>query len=99
MSLWLSWFFFACVLISLVSTLVFSFRYRLQKEPLSRGLNAARMNISMGILLVALAMIQMLLFEESRVRTIVAALFILIGLYNLFAGVRNHAFYTRRIGK
>jgi hypothetical protein len=95
MSLWLNWFLLAVVLLTLIFSLYFSIRYRLQKEPRMRGLYAARMNISMGIMLVALALIQMLLFEENRVRAIIAALFILLGLFNLFAGIRNHTAYNR----
>jgi len=51
------------------------------------------MNIAMGVMLILLALIQMLLFAGSTLRVIVGAVFLLLGLFNLFAGLRNHSVY------
>jgi len=53
------------------------------------------MNISMGTMMLAIALIQIALFEPSTVRVIVGVVFLLIGLFNLFAGVRNHSIFSR----
>jgi len=53
------------------------------------------MNISMGLMLIFMAMVQMLLFTGSTIRVIVGAVFIVVGLFNLFAGIRNHNSYAK----
>lgn len=85
------------VLIVLFSflTVFFSFRARRSPDGRLRGLYAARMNISMGIMLILIAMIQMFMFSGSTLRVIVGAVFMLLGLFNLFAGLRNHAHFSR----
>ncbi|WP_255570502.1 YtpI family protein [Cohnella sp. CFH 77786] len=83
------------IALSSLSSVVFSVRSRRQADARLRGLYAARMNVSMGLMLIFIALIQMFLFSGSTVRVIVGALFLLIGLFNLFAGVRNHAYFSR----
>lgn len=81
------------VIASLAATVYYSLKHRRSADPKTRGLLAARMNIVMGIMLILLALIQMLLFTGSTVRVIVGAVFLLLGLFNLFAGLRNHSIY------
>lgn len=83
----------AGILITLVATVYYSFRYRRQADARLRGLYAARMNIVMGLMLVLIALIQMLLFQGSTLRVIIGAIFMLLGLFNMFAGLRNHSLY------
>ncbi|HZG76737.1 MAG TPA: YtpI family protein [Paenibacillus sp.] len=87
--------FYAAIALSCVLSVVFSFRSRRATDPRTRGLNAARMNLSMGALLVLAALVQIVLFEPDTVRIIVGALFLLLGLFNLFAGLRNHGRFSR----
>lgn len=89
----LQWILTAGILISLIATVYYSLRYRRSVDAVLRGLFAARMNIVMGITLILLALIQMLLFAGSTLRVIIGALFMLLGLFNLFAGLRNHGIY------
>lgn len=86
----------ALILLSSVSSVVFSVRSRRTLDARLRGLYAARMNISMGLMLIFIALIQMFLFSGSTTRVIVGAVFLLLGLFNLFAGARNHAIFSRR---
>lgn len=58
-----------------------------------RGLYAANTNIGMGAMLIAVACIQLFLFPNSWVRLIVGLVFLLLGSFNLFAGLRNHGVY------
>ena len=86
----------ALIVLSSVSSVVFSVSSRRATDGRLRGLYAARMNISMGLMLIFIALIQMFMFSGSTVRVIVGAIFLLIGLFNLFAGARNHAVFSRR---
>lgn len=85
---------FAVILLAVLS-FVFSIMHRRTRSPERKGLLQARMNISMGLMLMAIAAIQILLFESSTVRIIVGTVFLLLGLFNLFAGLKNHAFFSR----
>ena len=86
---------YAAALLALASWAVFSVRARRAEDPKLRGLHRARVNISMGALLILAAFVQFALFEPDTVRIIVGSAFLLIGLFNLFAGLRNHAYYRR----
>jgi hypothetical protein len=69
----------------------YSIRYRRESSVKMRGLYTARMNICMGTMLTVVAVIQLFLFTGSWVRFTVGTLFLLIGLFNLYAGMRNHS--------
>jgi len=86
----------ALVILTSVSSVVFSVRTRRATDARLRGLYAARMNMSMGLALIFIALIQMFMFSGSTIRVVVGAVFLLLGLFNLFAGARNHTFYNRR---
>lgn len=88
-------FLIAVILATLFASVYFSFKYRRQTTRKARGLNAAKMNMSMGVMLVAISLVQLLLFTGSSVRVVVGAVMLLLGLFNLFAGLRNHALFSR----
>ncbi|GBF73991.1 hypothetical protein PA598K_02319 [Paenibacillus sp. 598K] len=88
------WLFIAGIIASLLSSVFFSLRARRSAEPVQRGLYTARMNISMGLMLLLMAGIQMVMFAGDTVRVIVGSIFLLLGLFNLFAGLRNHRHYS-----
>ncbi|WP_409345295.1 YtpI family protein [Paenibacillus sp. MBLB4367] len=92
----MAWYQFVITIVIVASlgfSVFYSFRYRMQKEPQARGLYAARMNIWMGILLISLALVQLFLFEMNTVRLVIGAVLLLIGLFNLFAGLRNQSHF------
>lgn len=61
-----------------------------------RGLFIARMNIAMGTMLICIACVQLFLFYfDSWIRVSVGFIFLLLGCFNVFAGIRNHAHYNR----
>jgi hypothetical protein len=86
---------YAAVVATSVLSVYFSFRSRRADTVKKSAIYAARMNICMGIMLICIALIQILLFDSSTVRVIVGTVFLLLGLFNLFAGLRNHMFYSR----
>lgn len=91
----LQWILGIIVAVTAVLSFIFSYRSRRSADPILRGLNASRMNICIGLMLIFLALIQMVLFSGSTLRVVVGAVFMLLGLFNLFAGLRNHAYFTR----
>jgi len=72
----------------LCSTIFYSVRYHRQKEPIKRGIDTARMNVSMGIMIADIGVIQ--LISADLLHTIIGAIFLVLGSYNLFAGIRNY---------
>jgi uncharacterized membrane-anchored protein len=82
------------ILLSLIFTVFYSYRYRTQKDTSKRGVFAAKMNISMGFMLIFMAMLQIFLFEANTMRTILGIVFLLLGLFNFFSGVRSYMHYN-----
>ncbi|WP_276354168.1 YtpI family protein [Cohnella caldifontis] len=91
----ITWVLGALIVLSCIGSVVFSFRYRRSADGRLRGLYAARMNVCMGLMLVFIALIQMFLFSGSTLRVVIGAVFLLLGLFNLFAGLRNHSHFSR----
>lgn len=91
----LLWVFAILIIATSVMSAVYSYRSRRTADAKLRGLYAARMNISMGLMLIFIALIQMFLFSGSTLRVVVSGLFMLLGLFNLFAGLRNHSHFKR----
>lgn len=87
---------YAGLIITCICSLVFSFRSRRSLDRAIRGLYAAKMNISMGSMLIILALIQMFEFSGSSLRVVIGALFMVLGAFNIFAGIRNHSMFSRR---
>lgn len=92
---WLHGILLGLIACSLFGSVLFSVRYRRQTSRKTRGIYAAKMNMCMGIMLVSISMIQLLLFSASTVRSIVGAVILLLGLFNLFAGIRNYGMFSR----
>ncbi|WEK53250.1 MAG: YtpI family protein [Candidatus Cohnella colombiensis] len=90
--LWLS---IAIVIITSILSVVFSFKSRRSSDLRLRGLYAANMNINLGLMLIFLAIIQMFMFSGSSLRVAVGAIFLLLGIFNTFAGSRNRSHFSR----
>lgn len=86
---------FILIFILLCLSAFFSFKFRRSQDPKVRGLNAAKMNMTMGIMLIAVACSQLFFFTDSNTRRIFGTVCVLLGLFNLFAGLRNHGIFTR----
>ncbi|GIP38256.1 hypothetical protein J31TS4_15360 [Paenibacillus sp. J31TS4] len=94
--LWYNYVLFAAVCVSALFSVIYSFRYRRRSDPRQRGLDASRMNISMGFMLVLLAVTQVFTYEFSIARSLVGAVFFVLGLFNLFAGYKNRAIFRKQ---
>lgn len=89
----MQWVFLPAIVITLALSVLFSLKSRRSSDRRERGLHASRMNISMGAMLIFIAGVQLLLSAESTLRIIIGAIFLVIGVFNLFAGLRNHSIY------
>lgn len=79
-----------------VFAILYMMKARRADQQRSRGLYTARMNMSLGVLLVTAGSIQLFLFEETTtVRWIVGSIFVALGLINLYGGYRNHALFKK----
>lgn len=87
---------YAVFVISCVAAALYSINARRKPDPLDRGIFLASMNISMGVMLVTLSFIAMLLFSGSTPAIIVEAIFMVMGAFNIFAGLRSRSFYSRQ---
>ncbi|MCZ8513431.1 YtpI family protein [Paenibacillus filicis] len=83
------------IVIALLFSVYYSFRYRRESDPKLRGLYASRMNIAMGVMLIFIAVTQLFFFTDSVLRRIFGTVCLLLGLWNLFAGIRSHSHYSR----
>lgn len=60
----------------------------------------SKANIGMGIMLIAMATVQFIAFgAESTARVVVGSAFLLLGAFNLYAGIRNYRIYTPKVHK
>lgn len=83
------------VIVTCCLSVYFSYKSRRTTDPAQRGLYAARLNINMGLMLVVVSILLLVMFSGSSVRVVVSSLFFLLGLFNLFAGMKNQSYYTR----
>ncbi|MEK3881745.1 YtpI family protein [Paenibacillus sp. PL2-23] len=84
---------YPAILITLALSVFFSFRSRRAAGMRAKGMHTARLNISMGFLLIFIALVQLFLSEDSTLRIVIGGIFIAIGVFNLFAGLRNLSVY------
>lgn len=90
---------FSLIVVAVALSVGLSIRTRREKDPTRRGIMGARLNISMGIVLVGIAVSQLFFFSDSNIRRVFGTVCVLLGLFNLFAGIRNHGVYSRILDK
>lgn len=81
------------IFFTLVLSAIFSFKSRRSADARTRGIFTARMNVSMGVMLLLIAAVQLFMSGESTLRIVIGAVFMLLGVFNLFAGLRNLSAY------
>ncbi|MFS1511808.1 YtpI family protein [Chengkuizengella sp. SCS-71B] len=78
------------VLVAAWLSFYFSMKARRTKDAKQQGLMRSRMNMSIGVGLITIACIQLFLFEFTWTRFIVGIIFLLLGIANIYGGIRNH---------
>ncbi|PZD94250.1 hypothetical protein DNH61_17695 [Paenibacillus sambharensis] len=91
----IQWIVIAGIILALILSVYNSWKARRSSEHKVRALYAAKMNIYMGIMLILMAVIQILMFTGDTVRVVIGSVFLLLGLFNLFAGIRNHSIFSK----
>ncbi|MEC0368888.1 YtpI family protein [Paenibacillus chibensis] len=86
---------YAVLVIACICAALYSSRSRRSKDARERGLYGATTNIFMGVMLIMLALIFMFIFSGSTVAVIIEAVFLVLGAFNIFAGIRNRGYYSR----
>ncbi|WP_028548095.1 YtpI family protein [Paenibacillus sp. UNC451MF] len=84
------------IVITLIISVFYSFRSRRSQDPKLRGIYASRMNIAMGLMLIVIAISQLFFFTDSNTRRVFGIICFLLGMFNLFAGLRNHSHFSRQ---
>lgn len=87
---------YAAALIGGALSISYSIRARQQKNAPQRGSLTAKMNISMGVTMTAIALIQLFLFPYSTVRIVVGVLFLGLGIVNLGFGTKHLRYFQRQ---
>lgn len=78
-----------------IGAAVFSFSSRRAINPLDKGLKRSVMNVMLGAMLVTLSLMSMFLFRGSTINIIVETIFLVIGAFNIFSGLRSYGYYSR----
>jgi uncharacterized membrane protein len=95
MVLFIKYLLFVLLVIFVIGAAVFSLSSRRALNPQDKGLKRSVMNVMLGAMLVTLSLISMFLFRGSTVNIIVEAAFLLIGVFNIFSGLRSYSYYSR----
>ncbi|WP_379164432.1 YtpI family protein [Paenibacillus sp. sgz5001063] len=93
MILFIKYVLFILMMVCMIGAAVYSFYSRRAQDPLEKGVKRSIMNILLGAMLVSLSLICMFVFRGSTVNVIIEALFLLIGAFNIFSGLRSYGFY------
>lgn len=94
MVLFIKYVLFLLLTLSVLGAAWFSAASRRSTEPGDRARKRALMNMLLGCMLVLLALMSMFLFRGSTVSVVVEAVFIVIGAFNLFSGLRSYGYYS-----
>ncbi|MNP27147.1 hypothetical protein D3C76_1200380 [compost metagenome] len=87
---------FILLIITCIASAYYSIRSHRSSDSNVRGLYGAITNILMGIMLITMAVVFMFIFQGSTPSIIVEALFLVLGAFNIFAGIRNRKHYAYR---
>lgn|SRR6476620_10407258 len=94
----LHWIIVVLICLTSLMSVYFSYKARRASDMRQRGIFSARLNMCMGVMLVFVALFMMLAFTGSTVKVIISGLILVIGLFNLFAGIRNNSVYRSMRG-
>ncbi|BCG58476.1 YtpI family protein [Paenibacillus sp. URB8-2] len=98
MILFIKYLLFLLLTLSVLGAAFYSASFRRAATPGERGLKRAVMNILLGSMLVLLALMSMFLFRGSTISIVVEAVFLVLGAFNVFSGLRSYGYYSR-LGK
>ncbi|AIQ28703.1 hypothetical protein P40081_11340 [Paenibacillus sp. FSL P4-0081] len=86
---------FVLLVVFMISAAMYSFSSRRAADPLIKGLKRSIMNVLLGAMLVTLSLMSMFIFRGSTLNVVIEAAFLLLGIFNIFSGLRSHGYYSR----
>ncbi|MCR8657957.1 YtpI family protein [Paenibacillus sp. T3-5-0-4] len=95
----IQWFLSPVIFLSVLFAIYYSIKSRQAKDPIKKGILGGKLNISMGIMLIFISFVQLFLSNESTLRIVLGAIFLVLGIFNLFAGLRNISYFQRKAVK
>lgn len=95
MVMFIKYLLFILLVVFVIGAAVFSLSSRRAINPMDKGLKQSIMNVMLGAMLVTLSVISMFLFRGSTINIIVEAIFLVIGTFNIFSGLRSYGYYSR----
>ncbi|AIQ46262.1 hypothetical protein R70723_10505 [Paenibacillus sp. FSL R7-0273] len=86
---------FILLVVFMTGAAAYSLSSRRTSDPLEKGRRRSIMNVLLGAMLVTLSLMSMFLFRGSTLSVIVEAVFLVIGAFNIFSGLRSYGYYSR----
>lgn len=86
---------FVLMMVFMIGAALYSFSSRRAQDPLEKGIKRSLMNVFLGAMLVTLSLICMFMFRGSTGNVIVEAVFLVLGAFNIFSGLRSYGLYSR----
>ncbi|WP_238654778.1 YtpI family protein [Paenibacillus piscarius] len=86
---------FALMVVFMISAAVYSYSSRRAADPLVKGAKRSVMNMLLGGMLVTLSLMSMFIFRGSTLNIVIEAVFLVLGLFNIFSGLRSYSYYSR----
>lgn len=84
---------YGAAIVFLLASIYYSYKRRRANSAKAMGVASSKMNVCMGSMLIALGIIPLFINVQSWVHFTVGIVFTLLGLFNLFAGLRNLSLY------
>ncbi|MEK3794807.1 YtpI family protein [Paenibacillus sp. FSL R7-0204] len=95
MIMFIKYLLFALLVIFMVCAAAYSISSRRTADPLIQGTRRSIMNMLLGGMLVTLSLMSMFIFRGSTLNVVIEAAFLLLGLFNIFSGLRSFSYYSR----
>ncbi len=95
MVMFIKYLLFILLVVFVIGAAVYSISSRRATSPQDKGLKRSIMNVMLGAMLVTLSLMSMFLFRGSTINIIVEAIFLVIGAFNIFSGLRSYGYYNR----
>lgn len=95
MIMFIKYLLFILLVIFVIGAAVYSVSSRRATDPLHKRLKRSVMNIMLGAMLITLSLMSMFLFRGSTINIIVESIFLVIGVFNIFSGIRSYSYYNR----
>lgn len=95
MIMFIKYLLFALLVIFMVCAAAYSISSRRSPDPLVQGTKRSIMNMLLGGMLVTLSLMSMFMFRGSTLNVVIEAAFLLLGLFNIFSGLRSYSYYSR----